>query len=193
MLNRERLIQLLGMLGSAHDGEVLNAGRLAQRFISDHKLTWEEIVNSSATTQTGAANRAAREEGRQEGYRQGLEEGKQFTAEDRRNEYVRGFHDGVNSIEEPPPDDTSAPEALDYAAFSELMNEHYHHRLTNWENEFFQNFSENAWTFATPKQAAIFVRVAQKLNLALPEGDVHESPFVRKSRNGRRNQDDLPF
>jgi hypothetical protein len=36
----QRLVCLLGMLGSAHDGEVANAGRMADRLIREHGLAW---------------------------------------------------------------------------------------------------------------------------------------------------------
>jgi hypothetical protein len=41
---RERLVALLGMMGSSGDGEALNAARLAQRFITDRKLTWNDVI-----------------------------------------------------------------------------------------------------------------------------------------------------
>lgn len=41
---RQRLARLLGMLGSAHDGEVLNAARLADRLVRDHGTTWHDVV-----------------------------------------------------------------------------------------------------------------------------------------------------
>ena len=39
-----RLVRLLGMLGSEHDGEVANAGRLADRLVRELGLTWGEVV-----------------------------------------------------------------------------------------------------------------------------------------------------
>src|SRR6516164_256598 len=44
-MDRERLARLLGMLGSAHDGEVVNAGRLAVRLLKSAGLTWEQALN----------------------------------------------------------------------------------------------------------------------------------------------------
>jgi hypothetical protein len=38
-----QLVAVLGMLGSAHDGEVLNAARLAERFRKQLNLTWPEL------------------------------------------------------------------------------------------------------------------------------------------------------
>jgi hypothetical protein len=43
-LDRVRLARLLGMLGSAHDGEIANAGRMAARLIKDAKTTWLELL-----------------------------------------------------------------------------------------------------------------------------------------------------
>ena len=35
-----RLARLLGMLGSAHDGEIANAGRMAHRLVTACGVTW---------------------------------------------------------------------------------------------------------------------------------------------------------
>jgi hypothetical protein len=43
-LDRERLARVLGMLGSAHDGEALAAARQAERLRAEAGLTWAEIV-----------------------------------------------------------------------------------------------------------------------------------------------------
>jgi hypothetical protein len=45
-MDRERLARLLGMLGSVHAGEIVNAARLAVRLVKDSELTWEQVVNS---------------------------------------------------------------------------------------------------------------------------------------------------
>ena len=42
--DRERLARLLGMLGSAFDGEVANAGRLADKLVRGAGLTWPDII-----------------------------------------------------------------------------------------------------------------------------------------------------
>jgi hypothetical protein len=44
ILDRQRLAKLLGMMGSAHDAEVIAAARQAERLRIDAKLTWAEIV-----------------------------------------------------------------------------------------------------------------------------------------------------
>jgi hypothetical protein len=40
----ERLVKLLGLLGSAHDGERAAAGLKAHEFIRRHGLTWVDII-----------------------------------------------------------------------------------------------------------------------------------------------------
>ena len=43
---RERLVKLLGMLGSDHDGERASAGLLAARLLRDKGLTWTQVISS---------------------------------------------------------------------------------------------------------------------------------------------------
>jgi hypothetical protein len=45
---RQRLARLLGMLGSDHDGEVLNAARLADRLVRSAGATWHDVVRPPA-------------------------------------------------------------------------------------------------------------------------------------------------
>lgn len=40
----ERLSRLLGMTGSAHDGEALNAIRMANALLRKHRTSWAEIL-----------------------------------------------------------------------------------------------------------------------------------------------------
>ena len=40
----DHLAKLLGMLGSDHDGEALNAGRLAAAFIRQCGLQWRDVL-----------------------------------------------------------------------------------------------------------------------------------------------------
>jgi hypothetical protein len=50
-LDCNRLAQLLGMLGSDFDGEVINAGRLAVRLVKDAGLTWQQVVDHNVAIQ----------------------------------------------------------------------------------------------------------------------------------------------
>ncbi len=43
-LDRKRLVKVLGMLGSRHDGEVLSAARLAHAMLSQAKTSWHELL-----------------------------------------------------------------------------------------------------------------------------------------------------
>ena len=46
----ERLIKLLGMLGSAHDGERAAAGLKAHELLRHHGLTWADILLATPAT-----------------------------------------------------------------------------------------------------------------------------------------------
>lgn len=71
---RVKLIKLLGMLGSAHDGEVLNAAKLAQRTLGECGITWEELLSS------GGGGVKSYLDGYQEGFATGLAKGKRDAA-----------------------------------------------------------------------------------------------------------------
>jgi hypothetical protein len=43
-LDRRRLVKVLGMLGSRHDGEALNAARTAHTMLAQAKTRWEELL-----------------------------------------------------------------------------------------------------------------------------------------------------
>lgn len=49
-MDTKRLSHLLGMLGSAHDGEVLNAAKLAHRLVREAKATWPELFAGKPPT-----------------------------------------------------------------------------------------------------------------------------------------------
>ncbi len=42
----ERLVKLLGMVGSEHDGEALNAARMADKLVRDAGLTWATVIGT---------------------------------------------------------------------------------------------------------------------------------------------------
>jgi len=44
LIDRERLIKLLGLLGSDHNGEIASAGRMADGLIKDAGVTWAEVI-----------------------------------------------------------------------------------------------------------------------------------------------------
>jgi len=46
-LDRERLAAVLGMMGSDHDGEALNAARTACRLLKTAGLTWPQVIDGN--------------------------------------------------------------------------------------------------------------------------------------------------
>lgn len=46
MFSRAMLAKLIGMTGSAHDGEALTAVRMANAYLQKHKLTWAEVLEA---------------------------------------------------------------------------------------------------------------------------------------------------
>ena len=42
----DRLVKLLGMVGSEHDGEALNAARLADKVVREAGLTWKDVLGT---------------------------------------------------------------------------------------------------------------------------------------------------
>jgi hypothetical protein len=50
---RERLVKLLGLLGSNHDGERATAGRMAHELVRRSGLTWYDIALASPAARDG--------------------------------------------------------------------------------------------------------------------------------------------
>jgi hypothetical protein len=48
LIDRERLIKLLGLLGSDHNGEIASAGRMADALIRDAGVTWADVIGPDA-------------------------------------------------------------------------------------------------------------------------------------------------
>lgn len=46
-INKNKLVKLLGMLGSTHDGEVVAAARAAERMLKEAGITWAELFSDS--------------------------------------------------------------------------------------------------------------------------------------------------
>lgn len=61
-----RLSRVLGMMGSEHDGEVLNAARMAERLRRELNKSWQSLLTtvSSASNDSGLLLRALRAENR---------------------------------------------------------------------------------------------------------------------------------
>jgi hypothetical protein len=49
-VDRARLVRLLGMLNSTFDAERATAGRLADQFIRERNLTWDQIIGAETAS-----------------------------------------------------------------------------------------------------------------------------------------------
>jgi hypothetical protein len=53
----ERLVKLLGMLGSSHDGERAAAARKADALVREHGLVWSDVISGLSGQEQQHANR----------------------------------------------------------------------------------------------------------------------------------------
>lgn len=138
---RTRLTKLLGMTGSAHDGEALNALRLAQKLMGEAKVTWEDTLHGNRLL--------TYQEGFLEGRTAGLEEG-----------YARGYREGQN-----------APRARPrgwQGIVREMLEEHADD-LNDRETEFLESFRRRGWHTPTERQRAWMASIADKLGVEIPD------------------------
>jgi hypothetical protein len=144
-----RLAALVGMTGSDHDGEALNALRLAQKLVSAHGCTLLEALAAAPASVVPAATSPADLDLRRLAQ---LEEAA----------YQRGFAAGQ----------ASAPaEAQAITSWSRLADHcltHHPRILTAWERDFLRSWLDRGWPAPTPKQYVIMVRVAAKCGVATP-------------------------
>jgi len=149
---KKRLVQLLGMLGSSHDGEVLNAAKMAQRHLGSMTMTWEEVLGGQGGEGGGGNGyserdvEAAYQAGHASGYGKGYAEGKADAVMNGGG--MRAFQSWRGVAEE-------------------LLSQHGG-LLTEWEIGFFENYVEKRWSVPTPKQRAVFEKVADKCGVSLP-------------------------
>jgi hypothetical protein len=61
-MDRSRLARLLGMTGSAYDGEVVNAARLAHQMLRQANLGWDEVLIGPGIAVDAARQLAAENE-----------------------------------------------------------------------------------------------------------------------------------
>lgn len=159
-----RLIQLLGMLGSTYEGERLNAATLAHKILTHHKLSWDELLNCASAT-PGYVNRAAGGPKQwEEGFEAGLDRGAELARAAISAEYTRGFSDGVKSAKE-----LGIKAERHWRAWAKDRINNDADFLTDWEINFFGDFSVGRYAVPSAKQRAIFERVAGRLSLELPE------------------------
>lgn len=144
---RARLTKLLGKTGSDADAEALMALRYAQRLMKEAGVTWDETLNG-----TGMPSYL---EGFLKGHREGFSEG-----------YAKGLKEGKNS-----------PRARPRAwrdAVDEMLRETG--SLTEWEEKFLQSFRYRRWHTPSAKQRAILARIAEKLDVELPDEEPGPEP-----------------
>ena len=144
---RKRLIALLGMIGSSHDGEALNAAKLAQKLIGAEALSWEEVFNGAGDSAPGASAALLQRRymaGYEDGYRTGL---------------AKGHAQSVAGKFKPVPSDWQ-----DLAL--SLLREF---QLTSWEEGFCQSFVDRGWQTPTDKQRGVFERMCKKFDVDLPD------------------------
>lgn len=138
---RERLIKLCGMLGSNHDGEVVNAARLAQRLLGAEGVTWEEALNNKSNG-NGTSYSA------QQSYNMGYAAG-----------YARAQQEERQRVH---------TKLMTWYAFVRELHDEYIDNLTDWEQGFVESFMARGFARPTPRQRDVFHRIANKLGLSLP-------------------------
>ena len=144
---RTRLAKLLEMTGSPHDGEALNAARMAHNLVRGLKLTWEQAINGTNGTGNGVsipyAPRAL-QRARQEGYYHG---------------YAQGYRDGLNAPRTRP---------ASWQAIARDMLEKHADGLTEWETGFLQSWVKGRWHTPTTRQRHVLERIADRLGIDPP-------------------------
>jgi hypothetical protein len=141
---QKRLADLLGMLGSAHDGEVLNAAKLAQRELGKLALTWGEVLGG--------------------GYSE------DFVREVAERAYAEGFVAGQAAAPRPKAA-PAAPRINPFVGYASHMLDEYAHCLSEWEIGFCESWTLRKGKPPSEKERAIFARLARKTGVELPEPD----------------------
>jgi hypothetical protein len=149
---RVRLVKLLGMTGSAHDGEALAALRLAQRAAAEHGITLVDVLTEPARTVMAApppgpaldVKRLALLE--EEAFKRGLAAGRKAA-----------MAEGLDG----------APVAS-WPLLAQRCLDGHPRLLTPWEQEFLGNFLARGWATPTAKQQPYMVKIAAKCGLKAP-------------------------
>jgi hypothetical protein len=138
--DQRRLEQLLALAASSeYDGESLNALRAAARISAGAGLTLLEALRVAAVTQLDLRRITALEkQAFERGFQQGLAEGAK----------------------------RDAPKS--WAAFADHVLQSYPRLLTDWERRFCGDFRARGWPRPTPKQQAIFERLAARCGVPTP-------------------------
>jgi hypothetical protein len=142
------------MLGSDHEGEIVNAARLATKLVKSWNSTIAEVLNFNAPPPGGTQTLAGG----------GVGGKKTFTQKDLDDAYHRGFTAGVKS-------GASATKSANrtWKQWAKDRVNDDAELLSQWEYEFFTDFAGGRFATPTVKQRAIFLRVAGRLDLEPPE------------------------
>jgi hypothetical protein len=139
---QQKLARLLGMLGSDHDGEALNAARLAQRLVTAANLTWAELVAAPAALTPAEVDLRRVEQ---------LE----------RDAFERGRKAGLAEQQEVP---------RSFPAWADHCLHQCPRLLTTWETTFLTDFVAKRWSVPTPKQRLVLERISVRCGVPLPPG-----------------------
>jgi hypothetical protein len=132
-----QLSRILGMIGSAHDGEVVNAGRLATRVLKEAGLTWPQLLTPAEVAVSAA--------------RHLLAENDQL-----RDELARLKSAGLQPRPPRPFEEArTPPECVENLL---LWPEH----LTTWEEKFLESLLKQRRSF-TPRQFEVLASIAEKV------------------------------
>ena len=149
-MDMDRLIKILGMTGSTHDGEALSALRMAQKLMAANGKTWKDLIGAPQPQQ-GAAGAGwdpfahAREKAQREAQRQR-----------EREEYARARENDHASEQARQREINEA--GLKHACLR--MLDEFPQLLTDWEKEFLESFKDRPdWWSMTEKQRAVFERI----------------------------------
>jgi hypothetical protein len=155
-MDMDRLIKILGMTGSSHDGEALAALRMAQKLMSSHGKTWKDLIGAPQPQQ-GAAGAGwdpfahAREKAQREAQRQR-----------EREEYARARENAHAREQARQRESSQGPEGDEAAMKRECLRmlDECPHLLTDWEKEFLESFKDRPDHWAmSDKQRAVFERI----------------------------------
>lgn len=165
-INRDLLFKMLGRLGSDHDGEVLNAARMANKAVKDSGETWESVVlrgeglNGAATAHRFTeddlryAYVRGKGEGDTEGYARAKTEG---------GSSAITFHSthAFHSVERP---------GQEWREWTKAALANGRYMLRPIEIEVFEKFLAGGYNKPTPRMIETFWNsVANKLDQELPE------------------------
>jgi hypothetical protein len=152
-MDMDRFIKILGMTGSAHDGEALSALRMAQKLMSAHGKTWKDLIGAPKQQQ---------QQNRQDQYGSRWKQAHPDWQNERqreREEYARARENAHAREQARQRESSEGDEAATKRECLRMLDE-CPHLLTDWEKEFLESFKDRPdhWSM-TEKQRAVFERI----------------------------------